>query len=86
MSGIVNASQPDRHWWQGESRLVLLVRGPALYWIDLTELDVDIQKDRISICLQPPRVAEVWVDGERSQIWRREIGRFRSGTLTRPTR
>ncbi len=30
VSGIVNATQPGKHWWQSESRLVLLVRGEAL--------------------------------------------------------
>jgi hypothetical protein len=42
VSGIVNASQPGKHWWQGESRLVLLVRGEALYSIDVSKITVDV--------------------------------------------
>lgn len=78
VSGIVNATQPSKHWWQGDSRLVLLVRGEALYSIDLSCLKVNITDNRVSLSLPPPRVAEAWVDVEQSTIWKREIGRFRS--------
>ena len=77
VSGIVNAAQPGKHWWQGESRLVLLVRGEALYSIDLADLKVDVHEDLITISLPLPRVAEAWVNVEQSEIWKREIGRFR---------
>ncbi len=83
VSGIVNASQPGRHWWQGENRLVLLVRGQALYSIDLSGLKVEVEEGRVRIELPPPRVAEAWVDVEQSRIWKREVGRFRSENQVR---
>ncbi len=77
VSGIVNASQDGRHWWQGSSRMVMLVRGAALYSVDLSKVGVEIEADQVTINLPQPRILNAWVDVDRTVIWEKERGRFR---------
>lgn len=77
VSGIVSGTQPGARFWQGESSLVLLVRGQAIYGVDLSGVDVAVNGDRVTITLPEPRIIDHWVDVDRTETWQRRAGRFR---------
>lgn len=77
VSGIVSGTQPGARFWQGESRLVLLVRGTAIYSVDLSRVEVDVVGDSVTITVPDPRISDHWVDVDRTEIWQRHSGRFR---------
>jgi len=77
-SGIVRARQPGQYFWQGESTLVMLVRGQAIYSIDLSTIELNASGETVIITLDPPRISDYWVDVEETEIWERHVGRFRS--------
>jgi hypothetical protein len=53
-SGIVHGSQPGRRFYQGTSRMVLLVRGEAIYSVDLTDIGLEFGMNHLAITLPPP--------------------------------
>lgn len=76
-SGIVHGSQRGRRFYQGTSRMVLLVRGEAIYSVDLTDVFIQFDAHHLEITLPPPEITATWVDVERSRIWSRTRGWFR---------
>ncbi|MEZ6232892.1 MAG: DUF4230 domain-containing protein [Phycisphaerales bacterium] len=75
VSGVVEAVQPPEWVIDRPSRLVLIVRGAALYGVpDLERARVLVSGNRVRVVLPAPVVVESWVDAERTQVWRRHGG------------
>ena len=77
VSGIVSGTQPGARFWQGESRLVLLARGHAIYSVDLSRIEVVVTGSSVTITLPEPQISDYWVDVDRTEVWERRTGRFR---------
>lgn len=82
VSGVVTARQKGAYAWQGTSRMVLIVRGQALYSCDLSKADIRVAEDHVRIVLPEPRLMDAWVDVDRSVLWERVTGWLRSGDDT----
>ncbi len=79
VNGVVSGEQEGAYFWQGSSRMVLLVNGSALYGIDLERAEVEADAEHVSVTLPEPELTAVWVDMERTRVWERSTGRFMDG-------
>lgn len=79
VNGVVSGTQEGAYFWQGSSRMVLLVNGSALYGVDLERAEVAADAEHVSVTLPEPELTAVWVDMERTRVWERTAGRFMNG-------
>ncbi|MCA9310235.1 MAG: DUF4230 domain-containing protein [Phycisphaerales bacterium] len=74
IQGIVSAEEKSPWIWQGDSKVVLLVKGYATYGLDLDRASVALNAHEIVVTLPTPRITNCWVDVVESTIWDRQEG------------
>ena len=74
ISGIVTAEEKPSWIWQSDSKIVLLVKGYATYGVDLDQVSVAMDAQRLVVTLPRPRVTACWVDVVESSVWDRHEG------------